>query len=74
MAKEGSVGPQMPSEARSGGQLNQSTPLDQRVPDRTTELSSGPKLGENGQYLPARYERTITTPDGKQHTMIVEDR
>lgn len=56
MSKEGRVGPVMPSEAASGGQLNQSTPMDQRVPDKGLPLSEGPQVGANGEFKPAKYE------------------
>ncbi len=75
MATEGSVGPSMPSESLSGGQMNQSTPLDQRAPDRITSVGTGPIVGDNDNYLPAKYERSFTnTLTNKTHTVIVEDR
>lgn len=75
MSKEGRVGPQMPSEASSGGQLNQSTSMAERAPDRITEVGSGPVVGENGEYKPARYERQWTNQTtGESFTQIVEDR
>jgi hypothetical protein len=75
MARDGRIGPVMPTEALSQGALNESTPLDQRVADRTTEMSAGPKLGENDSYMPARYERTWHEPaTGKSHTVVIEDR
>jgi hypothetical protein len=73
--KAGRVGPQMPSEASSGGQLNQSTPMEQRAPDRIIDVGTGPKIGALGEYQPAKYERSWTNPaTGETHTQIVEDR
>jgi hypothetical protein len=59
----------MPSEALSGGALNESTPAEQRVADKGLPLSDGPKLGVNDSRLPAKYERTV-----HGHTVIIEDR
>jgi hypothetical protein len=77
-----SYGPQVniPESARGG--VNESTPMDQRVPDRTKELSDGPKMltlpGGITQYLPAKYEVTKTVEDRfgnpVEHKIIVEDR
>jgi hypothetical protein len=61
--------------------VNESTPMDQRAPERTTELSDGPKLVIHGgisQYLPAKYEvvHTIEDKNGnpREYKMIREDR
>lgn len=74
MAKEGRIGPVMPAAAYSEGGINESTPMEQRVPDRTTEMSDGPKRGANDSFLPARYEKTVIDSTGKSHTVIIEDR
>lgn len=73
MAREGSIGPAMPTAGGAG--VNESTPLDQRVPDRGLPLSAGPKQGANGEYLPARFE-VIRTDEltGKSYPQIVEHR
>ena len=39
-----------------GGNENESTPMEQRVPDRTSDVGEGPVMGENGAYRPARYK------------------
>lgn len=55
-----------------GESQNESTPADQRKPNRTTELSEGPKTGKAGEYLPALYP---TNPRNGQKTGNVrEDR
>jgi hypothetical protein len=73
MARDGSIGPQMPT--GPGANVNESTPREQRVADKGLPLSDGPKMGDNGEYLPARYERVWTdSATGKQSKVIVEDR
>ena len=75
-------GPQVniPEGARGG--VNESTPMDQRVPDRTPELADGPNtaelMGGITTYLPARYTQTRVVEnrhgDPIEHTIIREDR
>jgi hypothetical protein len=75
-------GPQVNIPEGSRGELNASTPKDQRVPDRTTEMSEGPQTAEvyGGitTYLPARYEQVRVVEnrhgDPVEHTIIREDR
>lgn len=70
---EGSIGPRMPTGAGAG--VNESTPMDQRVPDRGLPLSDGPKMGTHGEYLPARFEVVRTDEaTGKSFPQIVEHR
>jgi hypothetical protein len=75
-------GPQIniPEGARGG--VNESTPMDQRVPDRITEVGTGPNTAEvyGGitTYLPARYEQVqvVENRAGEpvEHKIIREDR
>ena len=46
----------LPPEAKAQGTLNESTPAAQRESAAPTDVSSGPKLGETGEYLPASYD------------------
>lgn len=69
-----SSGPNINIPEGSRGGVNESTPLDQRVPDRTTELSTGPRIVEHPggitQYLPAKYEVVQTIED--RHGVVHE--
>jgi hypothetical protein len=75
-------GPQIniPEGARGG--VNESTPMDQRVPDRLHELSEGPRteelFGGITTYRPAKYEqvRVVENRAGEpvEHKIIREDR
>lgn len=75
-------GPQINIPEGSRGGVNESTPLDQRVPERTKELSDGPKLVIHpdgiSQYLPAKYEVVHTVEDRngnpREYKIIREDR
>lgn len=43
-------------EAKSTGESqNESTPAEQRSPTSNAPVRKGPKLGKNGEYLPATY-------------------
>lgn len=72
----GPVGLNIPEGQR--GTQNESTPLDQRVPDRTTEMSEGPRKGPTDNFLPSRYkiEPTVEVLPGvvKTFPQIIEDR
>lgn len=48
----------IPSEAQSGGTLNESLPAEQRVAEAPTAAkpSEGPKRGSKGEFLPATYQ------------------
>lgn len=64
MAKLGNV----PSEAQSGAQLNETIPTAQRTAATRTEMSEGPRRGEAGEYLPATYqlpEKEVELKNGK---------
>jgi len=75
-------GPQtnIPESIRGG--VNESTPMDQRVPERTSEMSDGPNkvelMGGITQYKPAKYEITQTVENRAgvpvDHKIIREDR
>jgi hypothetical protein len=75
-------GPQVNIPESIRGGVNESTPMDQRVPDRTTEMSDGPKIVEHPggitQFLPARYVvvRYIEDRHGNmvEHKIIRENR
>jgi hypothetical protein len=74
-------GPQVNIPESSRGSINASTPMDQRVSDRTTELSEGPnkaKFGNITTYQPARYAITQVVENRKgepvEHPIIREDR
>lgn len=74
--------PNLPTEGRNGGagdnSQNDSIPAEQRTGARLTELGDGPKLAENGAYLPSSYlvTREVQTPKGDTitTTCIREDR
>lgn len=85
MSKSGTPvfsGPQINIPEGSRGSVNESTPMDQRVPERTTEMSAGPRTQEvyGGiiSFLPAKYEviKTIEDRHGNpvEHKIIREDR
>jgi hypothetical protein len=74
-------GPQVNIPEGARGEINASTPMDQRVPDRTTELSEGPnrtKFGSLTTYGPARYEQAQVVENRRgepvEHKIIREDR
>lgn len=73
-------GPDLPPEALSGGGVNETLPLDQRVVRKPTkkELSDGPRRGEMDEFLPAAYERAHASRrrDGstEEHSFIRIDR
>lgn len=75
-------GPQVNIPESIRGGVNESTPADQRVPERTTELSDGPKIVEHfggiTQYQPAKYEQVRVVEDRHgnpvEHKIIREDR
>lgn len=76
-----SIGPSINIPEAMRGMENESTPMDQRVPDRTTEMSKGPNISKNGSittYNPSRYEHTVHQKNGEgqmeKHTVIIEDR
>lgn len=57
-------------DARSAGNTeseNASTPASQRANAARSKLGSGPKMGEKGEYKPARYKLNTgrTRKDGK---------
>ena len=74
-------GPQINIDESSRGAVNASTPADQRVKSRQSELADGPdrvkNLG-NVQYKPAKYEvvRVVEDRHGNpvEHKIIREDR
>jgi hypothetical protein len=49
------VGPAMPSEANSGGALNETIPEDQKTAKGKTVPSDGPIKGAADEYRPAEY-------------------
>lgn len=75
-------GPQIniPEGARGG--VNESTPMDQRVPDRLTQVGTGPVteelFGGITTYRPAKYEQTRVVEDRHgnpvEHKIVREDR
>jgi hypothetical protein len=75
-------GPQINIPEGSRGGVNESTPLDQRVPDRITEVGDGPVTeeiyGGITTYRPARYTQEQTVMDRHEnpvtHSIIREDR
>lgn len=46
----------IPSEANSGGALNASVSNKERSGKPLSDLGEGPRVGERGEYLPARYK------------------
>lgn len=76
------AGPQINIPEGSRGGVNESTPMEQRAPERTAELSDGPKtkeiFGGITTYLPAKYEQVQVIEDrhGKpvEYKQIREDR
>jgi hypothetical protein len=76
------AGPQINIPEGSRGEINASTPRDQRVPDRITEVGTGPVTeeiyGGITTYQPARYAVTQVVEnrhgDPVEHTIIREDR
>jgi hypothetical protein len=73
-------GPQIniPEGARGG--VNESTPMDQRVPDRVAEMSEGPnkqKFGNLTTFAPAKYEMVQVVEDRhgnpREHKIVRED-
>jgi hypothetical protein len=77
-----SWGPSVNIPEGSRGGVNESTPMDQRAPDRISEMSEGPNTkeiyGGITSYLPAKYPVTkvIENKRGEpvEHTIIREDR
>jgi hypothetical protein len=75
-------GPQVNIPESARGSLNATTPADQRVPDRLTELSDGPNTkeiyGGITTYLPAKYEQVQIVENKAgvpvEHKIIREDR
>lgn len=62
----------------AGDTTNETTTKEQRQPSRQSELSSGPKVGENGEYQPAKYEITRGFSRGEnmspvEHKIVIED-
>lgn len=55
------VGPAMPEGAENGGSINNGDiPTEARTPSKgRTRLDPGPKMGAQGEYLPATY-RTLS--------------
>jgi hypothetical protein len=75
-------GPQINIPEGSRGGVNESTPMDQRVPERTKEMSDGPNTlelqGGITSYQPAKYEQVRSLEDRHgnpvEHKIIREDR
>jgi hypothetical protein len=55
MARIATVGPAVPSEAKSQGNLNETVPAEQRKPEGS-KLGEGPVKTEQGAYKPASYK------------------
>lgn len=72
------IGPQVQIAPGTEGTLNESTPMEQRIPTRTVEMSDGPRKGPTDNFLPARYkiEPAVEVAPGvtKTFPQIVEDR
>lgn len=75
--------PRLPSkmgeDARSEGlaDQNESVSARERSGESLSELGDGPKIGQNGAYLPAKYKQVTTfqTPAGPVSIeQIIEDR